>query len=38
MNVGLGDGSVRTIDALIDEETWVRACDPRDGYVLSGAW
>ena len=38
MNVGLGDGSVRTIDALIEEETWVNACDPRDGYVLSEAW
>lgn len=38
MNVGLGDGSVRTVGSDIDEQTWVNACDPRDGLILSEDW
>ena len=31
MNVGLGDGSVRTVSRGISASTWARVCDPRDG-------
>jgi prepilin-type N-terminal cleavage/methylation domain-containing protein len=38
MNIGLGDGSVRFLNAGISADTWANACDPRDGAVLSGDW
>jgi prepilin-type N-terminal cleavage/methylation domain-containing protein/prepilin-type processing-associated H-X9-DG protein len=38
MNVCLGDGSVRWVSGSIDDTTWARVCDPRDGEVLSGDW
>jgi type II secretory pathway pseudopilin PulG len=37
MNVGVGDGSVRFINANISISTWVAVCDPRDGGPL-GEW
>jgi type II secretory pathway pseudopilin PulG len=38
MNVGLGDGSVRTVSPSINPMTWANACDPRDGNVLGSDW
>jgi prepilin-type N-terminal cleavage/methylation domain-containing protein len=38
MNVGLGDGSVRSVSASINAATWANACDPRDGNVLGPNW
>jgi hypothetical protein len=38
MNVGLGDGSVRSVSASISTETWLRACHPQDGLVLGSDW
>ncbi len=38
MNVGLGDGSVRTVGASIDGLTWAAALTPRGGEVLSSNW
>ncbi|OWK47397.1 DUF1559 domain-containing protein [Fimbriiglobus ruber] len=38
MNVGLGDGSVRSVTASISQATWSNACDPRDGNVLGSDW
>jgi prepilin-type N-terminal cleavage/methylation domain-containing protein/prepilin-type processing-associated H-X9-DG protein len=34
INVGLADGSVRRLSATINELTWQRLCDPRDGFVF----
>lgn len=34
MNVGLGDGSVRSIAGSIDATLWARLCDPRDGAAI----
>ncbi|WP_020471651.1 DUF1559 family PulG-like putative transporter [Zavarzinella formosa] len=38
MNVGLGDGSIRTVRSSISPTTWANACDPRDGNVLGSDW
>ena len=38
MNVAVADGSVRSISTDISETTWVYACDPRDGQVISEDW
>jgi prepilin-type N-terminal cleavage/methylation domain-containing protein len=38
MNIGLGDGSVRSVNADISKTTWARACDPRDGNGLGTDW
>jgi prepilin-type processing-associated H-X9-DG protein len=38
MNVGMGDGSVRSVSQSISATTWVWACDPRDGQVLGSDW
>ncbi len=38
INVGMGDGSVRTVSAGVSPDTWAAACDPRDGYVLGSDW
>ena len=38
MNVGLGDGSVRSVSAGVTAATWANACDPRDGNVLGADW
>jgi prepilin-type N-terminal cleavage/methylation domain-containing protein len=38
MQVGLGDGSVRTLAANINPYTWWLACYPSDGQVLPSDW
>jgi prepilin-type N-terminal cleavage/methylation domain-containing protein len=38
MNVGLGDGSVRFVNANVSQATWTSACDPRDGVSLGSDW
>jgi prepilin-type N-terminal cleavage/methylation domain-containing protein len=38
MNVGLGDGSIRSVSSGISIATWATACDPRDGNVLGSDW
>ena len=38
MNVGLGDGSVRSVSSGVSATTWANACDPRDGNVLGSDW
>ena len=38
MQVGLGDGSVRGVNASITMATWVRACHPSDGNALGSDW
>lgn len=34
IHVGLGDGSVRMVNASIDATIWANACDPREGTPL----
>jgi hypothetical protein len=36
MNVGLGDGSVRTLSGSIDPNTWWSLCTPAGGEVIAG--
>jgi prepilin-type N-terminal cleavage/methylation domain-containing protein len=38
MNVAVGDGSTRFVNAAISATTWASACDPRDGVPLGGDW
>ncbi len=38
MNVGLGDGSVRSLSAGISGTTWWYACTPSGGEVLASDW
>ncbi len=38
MMVGLGDGSVRFVQAGVSPTTWASACDPRDGAVPGNDW
>jgi type II secretory pathway pseudopilin PulG len=38
INVGLGDGSVRTVSSSVSPTTWALACDPRDGEVMGSDW
>jgi len=38
MIAGLGDGSVRTVNASISTSTWYNACHPRDGNPLGSDW
>jgi prepilin-type N-terminal cleavage/methylation domain-containing protein len=38
MNAGLGDGSVRTVSSGVSATTWLRACGPQDGEVISSDW
>ena len=38
MNVGLGDGSVRSVSSGVSVNTWVLACIPNDGGVLGSDW
>jgi prepilin-type N-terminal cleavage/methylation domain-containing protein/prepilin-type processing-associated H-X9-DG protein len=38
MNVGLGDGSVRSVSTGITAATWNAACRPNDGQALPGNW
>ena len=34
MNVAMGDGSIRFISASVSINSWVAACDPRDGVPI----
>ncbi|WP_020474462.1 DUF1559 family PulG-like putative transporter [Zavarzinella formosa] len=34
INIGLMDGSVRSVKATIDGPTWGKVCDPQDGQVI----
>jgi len=38
MNIGLGDGSVRSVNASISANTWANAMRPADGNVLGNDW
>jgi prepilin-type N-terminal cleavage/methylation domain-containing protein len=38
MNVGLGDGSVRTVSQSMSATTWWYACTPNGGEVLGSDW
>jgi prepilin-type N-terminal cleavage/methylation domain-containing protein len=38
MNVGLGDGSVRTLSQGLSAATWWAACTPNGGEVLGSDW
>jgi prepilin-type N-terminal cleavage/methylation domain-containing protein len=38
MQIGLGDGSVRSVSPSLSGETWNRALQPNDGNVLSSDW
>jgi prepilin-type N-terminal cleavage/methylation domain-containing protein len=38
MEVGMADGSVRTVSGSISTRTWEYACYPRDGMVLPADW
>jgi hypothetical protein len=38
MNVGLADGSVRTMTGSITATTWQNACNPVDGIPLGSDW
>jgi prepilin-type N-terminal cleavage/methylation domain-containing protein len=38
MNAGLGDGSVRPVNAALSVTTWNFACSPNDGNPLGSDW
>ena len=38
MQVGVGDGSVRSVSDGLSWQTWDRACRPNDGNPLGGDW
>jgi prepilin-type N-terminal cleavage/methylation domain-containing protein len=38
IQVGMGDGSVRSVSAAISSSTWYSACDPADGQPLGPDW
>jgi prepilin-type N-terminal cleavage/methylation domain-containing protein len=38
MQVGLGDGSVRSCTDSISRSTWIQACTPNDGVNLGSDW
>ncbi len=38
IQVALADGSVRTLSAAMDPQTWWWACVPNDGHTLSNDW
>jgi prepilin-type N-terminal cleavage/methylation domain-containing protein len=38
MNVALGDGSVRGVNAGVSLTTWIYACTPNDGNPLGSNW
>jgi type II secretory pathway pseudopilin PulG len=38
MQVGLGDGSVRTITSSVSALTWYLACNPADGQIMPPDW
>jgi prepilin-type N-terminal cleavage/methylation domain-containing protein len=38
MNVGIGDGSVRFLNASVNVQMWYDLCDPCDGKPISPDW
>jgi prepilin-type N-terminal cleavage/methylation domain-containing protein/prepilin-type processing-associated H-X9-DG protein len=38
MNVGMGDGSVRSVSQGVSVVTWTNACNPIDGQVPGSNW
>ena len=38
MNIGMMDGSVRTISADVSQATWSNALNPNDGNILGNDW
>jgi prepilin-type N-terminal cleavage/methylation domain-containing protein/prepilin-type processing-associated H-X9-DG protein len=38
INVGMGDGSVRTVNGSISQATWFAACTPASGDLLGSDW
>ena len=38
INACFGDGSVHLIGSDVDQQVWIKACDPRDGDVFEAAW
>jgi prepilin-type N-terminal cleavage/methylation domain-containing protein len=38
MNVGLADGSVRSVAATINPNVWANLCDPADGNIIPKEW
>jgi prepilin-type N-terminal cleavage/methylation domain-containing protein len=38
IQVGMGDGSVRSVSPGISQPTWGRAVDPKDGLTLGNDW
>ena len=38
MLAGMGDGSVRGVNAGVSLATWVEACTPNDGVPLGSDW
>jgi prepilin-type N-terminal cleavage/methylation domain-containing protein len=38
MNVGLADGSIRSLSSTLSATTWQIACNPKDGLVLPSDW
>jgi len=38
IQVGMGDGSVRSVSSSVSQSTWGRAVDPTDGGVLGSDW
>jgi prepilin-type N-terminal cleavage/methylation domain-containing protein len=38
MNVGLADGSVRTVSSSISASTWQIVCNPNDGLIPGADW
>jgi prepilin-type processing-associated H-X9-DG protein len=38
INVGMGDGSARTVSATLSPQTWWAACTPAAGDILGADW
>jgi hypothetical protein len=38
IQVGMGDGSVRSVSPSLSAATWALAVDPADGQVLGSDW
>jgi prepilin-type processing-associated H-X9-DG protein len=38
IQVGMGDGSVRSVQNSITPVTWYYACNPKDGMPLGSDW
>jgi hypothetical protein len=38
IHIGLGDGSVRFLNATVSADTWANACYPRDDNTLGSDW